>query len=134
TEKNSKPAAGKTAKKQKPEKTEIPAKTPDESIDKKFSDYIRPMMARLHDEAFNNPDWIFEIQWDGYRALAEITGKETRLYSRNGLSFQKKYPPIYDALKALKKPMVLDGEIVALNKKGIPDFQLLQQYGMNDKV
>jgi len=87
------------------------------------------MLAKLHDKVFDNKDWIFEIKWDGYRAVAEINKKGNRLYSRNGLSFENKYPQIYDALKVIKKDVVLDGEIVAFDEKGMPSFQLLQQYG-----
>jgi bifunctional non-homologous end joining protein LigD len=84
------------------------------------------MTARLHDRAFDDPDWIFEIKWDGYRAIAECRGKSSRLYSRNGLSFSKDYPMVDDAVKAIRRRMVLDGEIVAFNEKGNPEFQLLQ--------
>lgn len=117
-----------------PAENEQPADTPDEAIDKKFTDFIRPMMAKIHESPFDNPGWLFEIKWDGYRAIAEVNGEKTRLYSRNGLSFQQKYPAVYNALKEIKEPMILDGEIVAFNKKGLPDFQLLQQYGMDGKA
>lgn len=89
------------------------------------------MMARLHEGAFDDPAWIFEIKWDGYRAVAECKGKATRLYSRNGLSFSKDYPAVDAAVKAIKRKMVLDGEIVAFNEKGNPDFQLLQNARSN---
>ena len=53
----------------------------------KLSTFIVPMSATLSDEpAFDDPKWLFEIKWDGYRAVAELKGKDTRLYSRNGLS------------------------------------------------
>ncbi|MBS1586853.1 MAG: DNA ligase D [Bacteroidetes bacterium] len=87
------------------------------------------MMAKLHDKPFNDPKWIFEIKWDGYRAVADVAGKDTKLYSRNGLSFAAKYPDVFNELKKIKKKVVLDGEIVALDEKGMPNFQLLQQYG-----
>lgn len=92
----------------------------------KFKKFIHPMTARLHDEAFDDKDWIFEIKWDGYRAVAEHHEEEVKLYSRNGLDFSEDYPAVYEALKQLKINAVLDGEIVAFNKKGDPDFQLLQ--------
>jgi bifunctional non-homologous end joining protein LigD len=92
------------------------------------------MMARLHDEAFDDPDWVFEIKWDGYRAIAEVNGADSKLYSRNGLSFSGKYPAVFNELKKIKKKVVLDGEIVAFNNKDMPDFQLLQQYGKNGNV
>lgn len=93
------------------------------------------MMAKLHEGAFNDKNWIFEIKWDGYRAIAEVNSEDgTKLYSRNGLSFHEKYPPVYNELKKIKKTVVLDGEIVAFSSKGLPDFQVLQQYGMNSDV
>ncbi len=89
------------------------------------------MLAKLHDAAFDDPDWLFEIKWDGYRAIAEIEDHHVRLYSRNGLSFEHQYPAIFEAVSELDIHAVLDGEIVALNKKGLPSFQLLQNKGSN---
>lgn len=91
----------------------------------KVKDPIRPMLASADMEPFDDPDWLFEIKWDGYRAIAE-TGKELRLYSRNGLSFLEAYADVSDELRRMKKRMVLDGEIVAINANDRPDFQLLQ--------
>ncbi|MBC7553107.1 MAG: DNA ligase D [Taibaiella sp.] len=86
------------------------------------------MLAKLHEEAFDSPDWVYEIKWDGYRAIAETKKKELRLYSRNGLSFSEDYPVIYEELQKIKREAVLDGEIVVMNEDGKPSFQLLQQY------
>ena len=94
----------------------------------KLSTYIKPMLAQIHDEAFDDPDWIFEIKWDGYRAVAEVREDGVKLYSRNGLSFLQLYPAIATELKKLPVNVVLDGEIVVLNEKNQPDFQKLQQY------
>jgi bifunctional non-homologous end joining protein LigD len=91
------------------------------------------MLAKLHDKAFDRDDWIFEIKWDGYRAIAELNGSKSRLYSRNGLSFEASYPIVFDELKKIKQKIVLDGEIVALDENGMPSFQLLQQYGQNSE-
>ncbi len=93
----------------------------------KLTDFIKPMLAQIHDKPFDDPDWIFEIKWDGYRAIAE-TGKTIRLYSRNGLSFLRLYPRVAEELKKIKSEAILDGEIVVLNEKNKPDFQKLQQY------
>ncbi|GAA4461572.1 hypothetical protein GCM10023093_06440 [Nemorincola caseinilytica] len=99
------------------------------STNKKYTHFIKPMLAKLHEGAFDNEDWIFEIKWDGYRAVAEVDKGNVRLYSRNGLSFETDYPIVYEALKKIKKQgLVLDGEIVALDENGKPSFQLLQQY------
>ncbi|WP_346236501.1 DNA ligase D [Niabella insulamsoli] len=88
------------------------------------------MLATLAKEPFDNPDWIFEIKWDGYRAIAE-TGEKLQLYSRNGISFLKKYTPIAEALQEQEHEMILDGEIVAYNEDHIPDFQTLQHFAEN---
>lgn len=92
------------------------------------------MLAKLHDKPFDGEDWLFEIKWDGYRAIAELNGKNSRLYSRNGLAFEEEYPVVFDELKKIKQKIVLDGEIVAFNDKGMPSFQHLQQYGQNPDI
>jgi bifunctional non-homologous end joining protein LigD len=86
------------------------------------------MLAKLHDKAFDREGWIFEIKWDGYRAVAEVNGKNSRLYSRNGLAFENEYAVVFEELKRIKKKMVLDGEIVAFGENGMPSFQAIQQY------
>ena len=91
------------------------------------------MLATLGGEAFNDPDWIYEIKWDGYRAIAEVNKTAVQLYSRNGLSFDTLYPRVSIALSKLKIDAVLDGEIVYINEAGKPDFQKLQQYGETKK-
>lgn len=86
------------------------------------------MLAKEAAVPFNSKDWVYEIKWDGYRAIAEVDDVNVRLYSRNGNSFNKSYPIIIDALAKLNINAVLDGEIVALDKNGLPSFQLLQDY------
>ncbi len=86
------------------------------------------MLAKLADAPFDDPDWLYEIKWDGYRAIAELNGRNTRFYSRKGISFAEAYPELFAALRKIKKRMVLDGEIVAFDEHGIPGFQQLQQY------
>jgi bifunctional non-homologous end joining protein LigD len=88
--------------------------------------FISPMMASAVKEPFDDPDWLFEIKWDGYRAIAE-TGKNLAFYSRNGQDFRKKFKDIATALEQIKTGSALDGEVVALDEKGIARFQLLQQ-------
>lgn len=99
----------------------------------KLTQFIKPMLANLHDQTFDDKEWIFEIKWDGYRAVAEI-GKGVRLYSRNGLSFLQLYPQVAEELKKIKTHAVLDGEIVVLNKSNKPDFQSLQQYDPRQRL
>lgn len=87
------------------------------------------MLAKETDEPFDDKDWIFEIKWDGYRAIAEVNMKKLRLYSRNGNSFENNYPVIVEELMKLNINAVLDGEVVVMNAEGNPSFQLLQHYG-----
>ncbi|UZH55464.1 DNA ligase D [Salinimicrobium tongyeongense] len=89
---------------------------------------IKPMLATRAKEIFNKANWIFELKWDGYRALASIQKGKVDLYSRNGISFKAKFKEIYEQLKNIPHDVVLDGEIVALDKSGKPVFQKLQNY------
>lgn len=98
---------------------------------RKLDEYIEPMLASLGDAPFDHKDWIFELKWDGYRAIAEVDKKKIRLYSRNGLSFNERYPTIVDELSKLNMRAVLDGEVVVFNEEGKPDFQKLQHYDDN---
>jgi bifunctional non-homologous end joining protein LigD len=96
---------------------------------RKLSSFIKPMMATLTEQpAFDDPDWLFEVKWDGYRAIAETGGKDLKLYSRNGLTFDLAYPKVFSELKAIKHKAVLDGEIVVFDQSGLPSFQKLQNY------
>lgn len=101
---------------------------------KKLASFIEPMKAQLTDlPAFDNSDWIFEVKWDGYRAIAEINPTGYKFYSRNGLTFDKAYPKVFEALKLIKKKAIIDGEIVVFDDHGKPNFQKLQNYKSNDK-
>ncbi len=97
----------------------------------KIAHYIKPMLATAVDDAFNSKEWLYELKFDGYRAIAEIKKGKILLYSRNGLSLAQRYPVIVSAVKKIKHTCVLDGEIVLLNEKGKPDFQKLQNYEQN---
>ena len=89
---------------------------------------IEPMLATLVREPFDHPDWIFEVKWDGYRAVAEVREGSASLHSRNGISFDKKFSPIADSLRKFGFEAVLDGEIVVVDDQGRPDFQALQHH------
>jgi bifunctional non-homologous end joining protein LigD len=94
---------------------------------------IKPMMATLVKEPFDRKDWIFEIKWDGYRAITEIEDKNIKIYSRNNKDFNARFPEIYNAFLSYDQDAVFDGEIVAVDSRGKPSFQLLQDYLMNKK-
>lgn len=96
----------------------------------KLADYHKPMLATLTDNPFDDKEWIFEIKWDGYRAVAEVNNGKVKFHSRNGLSFIDKFAVITESLKKIKHSVILDGEVVLLNDNK-PDFQKLQQYEDN---
>ncbi len=93
--------------------------------------HIKPMLATLIDKPFDSSDWIFEIKWDGYRAIAEIIKNKVSLYSRNDKSFNDLFPPVVKSLQNISFNIILDGEIVIVDNNGKSDFQLLQQYFKN---
>ena len=101
------------------------------SGEKKLSEFIKPMLCKVSDKAFDDKDWAFEIKWDGYRAIADMSKDELRLYSRNGIDFSQKFKKITHSLNLQEHPMILDGEIVAYDDKGKPNFQWLQRIGDN---
>ncbi|WP_029035892.1 DNA ligase D [Salinimicrobium xinjiangense] len=92
------------------------------------TELIKPMLATKAPEIFNKANWIYELKWDGYRALANIQKGKVDLYSRNGISFKSKFKEIYEQLKNIPHDVILDGEIVALDENGNPVFQKLQNY------
>ncbi|AZB29365.1 DNA ligase D [Chryseobacterium balustinum] len=92
------------------------------------------MLAKSSDEAFDHEDWIFEIKWDGYRGVADLSKKNPLFYSRNGISFLSKFDTIAEDFSQQKHKMILDGEIVAYDENGKPNFQLLQQIGDNPNL
>ena len=73
-------------------------------------------------------DWTFEAKLDGYRAVGVKTSRDTILYSRNGKNFNRRYPYIVEALAELPPDTVVDGEVVALDDSGLPDFHALQHF------
>jgi ATP dependent DNA ligase domain len=88
------------------------------------------MVARLVRDPFDREGWLFELKWDGFRAIAEQDhGGHISLYSRNRNDFKKRFPPIVDALEKLKRPAILDGEIVALDDHGHARFEWLVNRG-----
>jgi bifunctional non-homologous end joining protein LigD len=89
---------------------------------------VKPMLATLVDKPFDDADWIFEVKWDGYRAIAIMDGRNVSLQSRNVKSFNEKFYPVFDALKKWNLRAVLDGEIVVINETGVSDFGALQNW------
>ena len=88
-------------------------------------DDIQPMLATLVDSPFDESGWLYEVKWDGFRAMAYVDKKEVRLRSRNNKAFDKKFYPIHKALSDWGARAVVDGEIIVVNEKGEPDFSAL---------
>ncbi|TDO83082.1 bifunctional non-homologous end joining protein LigD [Flavobacterium chryseum] len=101
--------------KKKPEKTENIS-------------FVKPMLATLVEKPFDDPEWVFENKYDGYRSLAVLNSDEVHLFSRNEISFDKNFEPIQQELKKINHQAILDGEIVVENAVGEANFQLLQNY------
>ncbi len=89
---------------------------------------LAPMLATLTDRPFDVPGWVYEIKWDGYRAVAICNKKGVSLLSRNDKSFNEKFYPIYDALKATGINAILDGEVIVADESGMANFGKLQNW------
>ena len=88
---------------------------------------LAPQLATLVDVVPSGGDWQYEIKFDGYRLLTRVDGDSVRCFTRNGNDWSAKLPALVDAVRALKlAPCWLDGELVALDANGVPDFQALQ--------
>ncbi len=86
------------------------------------------MLATLAEQPFSDPNWLFEIKWDGVRAMAWIANGKVTLRSRNNIDITSRYPELGALPRALAaREAVLDGEIVALDAHGRGDFQRLQE-------
>jgi bifunctional non-homologous end joining protein LigD len=91
-------------------------------------EFIKPMLATLVDKPFSDPDWLFELKLDGYRAIGAKRQEKIQLYSRSGQDFRAKYAPIAEALEKLPAGTIVDGEIVVIDKEGKPHFNWLQNW------
>lgn len=90
---------------------------------------MKPMLASLVDEPFDDPEWIYEVKWDGYRALGfSLKNGDVQLLSRNNKQFNEKFYPIFELMQSWRMDIVVDGEILVINDKGISDFGDLQNW------
>ena len=88
---------------------------------------LQPMLATLTEAPFDDPSWVFEDKYDGFRMIAEIRRGKVALYSRNGKIISRSYIEVAKALEGVKGDAVIDGELVAIGKDGVSHFQLLQK-------
>lgn len=92
------------------------------------NEFIKPMLASPTKKIFNDPDWVFELKWDGYRMISHIKDGKVNTYSRNGISYNQKFAAITEELSQIPFDCVIDGEVVLMDKNGKTDFQKLQKY------
>jgi bifunctional non-homologous end joining protein LigD len=105
-----------------------PAASSSGAIKRPMPSAIHPMLATSIDEPFDGPDWLFEIKWDGYRAIAFIEDGKAQLVSRSQNDLTPRYPELKDLPRFTKaKTAILDGEVVALDAEGRASFSLMQQ-------
>jgi bifunctional non-homologous end joining protein LigD len=98
------------------------------SVKRPMPTAINPMLATSVDDPFDDPEWLFEIKWDGYRAIAFIAEGKVRLVSRNQNDLTAQYPELESIPSFIKaETVVLDGEIAALDEHGRSSFSLMQQ-------
>jgi len=89
---------------------------------------LKPMLATLVDKPFDDPDWLYEVKWDGYRAVSYVNKGEVEIQSRNNKSFNDKYYPLRKLMEKWAINVVIDGEIVVLKDNGQSDFGSLQNW------
>jgi bifunctional non-homologous end joining protein LigD len=98
------------------------------SVKRPMPTAIHPMLATSVDVPFDDPEWLFEIKWDGYRAIAFIAKGKVRLISRNQNDLTAQYPELQSVPSFIQaETAILDGEVAALDEQGRSSFSLMQQ-------
>jgi DNA ligase D-like protein (predicted ligase) len=98
------------------------------SLPLRKADFIEPMDCDPVPNLLDGPGWVYEIKLDGYRAVAVKSDRDVNLFSRRHKSFNHQYPYLVEALNDLPGGTVVDGEVVALDESGRPNFNLLQSF------
>ncbi|MCI0584552.1 MAG: hypothetical protein L0227_16965 [Chloroflexi bacterium] len=98
------------------------------AIETSMPSFIEPMAATLADRAFRDEDWLFEVKWDGYRLQAVVRDGKVRTYTRNGKDGEGYFPRLLSPPTWIEaREAIVDGEVVAVNEAGMPEFSLLQE-------
>jgi len=92
-------------------------------------DFIQPMLAKTTDQLPTGEGWLYELKLDGYRTLVVKKRGATTLFSRRGNDFNSRFPGIAEAFAFLPDNTIVDGEVVALDRRGMPSFSALQNFG-----
>src|SRR3954447_7914840 len=88
---------------------------------------IEPMLATLASKPFSDPDWLFEIKWDGFRLQAVVDHGKVKTLTRNLNDGAAYFPRLLEPARWIEaEQAIVDGEVVALDEEGRPDFSLLQ--------
>src|ERR1700676_1648224 len=99
-----------------------------DSLPRTEASFIEPMECLSVSKLPEGHEWLWEIKLDGYRALGVRSGTGVTLFSRRRKSLNRQFPYIVDALAGLPEGTVLDGELVAIDDRGRPEFNLLQNF------
>jgi bifunctional non-homologous end joining protein LigD len=94
----------------------------------KFRTDLKPMLATLVNKPFDSEEWVYEVKWDGYRALGFVNKGTVELKSRNDKSFSDKFYPVTAALRKWNVNAIVDGEIVVISENGVASFSDLQNW------
>jgi bifunctional non-homologous end joining protein LigD len=116
------------------EETDLDGQLGKLSLPKAKPQFVEPMKARLVDDPPTHGDWLYELKFDGIRAIAVKNNSKSSLISRNGNKLDARFPEIAEAVKNLPvRDCVIDGEVVALDEEGRSSFQLLQALEMEGR-
>ncbi|MGY0040660.1 DNA ligase D [Pedobacter sp. NJ-S-72] len=94
---------------------------------------VKPMLTTLVSKPVEEEGWVYEVKWDGYRAIALMNKGKVEFKSRNDKSFNDKFYPVYQALREWKINAIVDGEVVVVNKNGEASFGALQNWQSQDE-
>lgn len=133
TGKKSEASGTKKTKASSDQETDAEPELPKTTIEKAWERLKKPMLATLASKHEDNPDWMYEPKYDGYRAVTKVSKGKVEIVSRNGNPFNRQYQPLIPELEKFEDDLILDGEIVIEDKKGISNFQLLQNYTTTKK-